>query len=871
MLHTSILFLRKKSFLINRKAFFLPSILLFFAPTVKTTGFIITLLFFLSCSTKKEGVVLPNTEGCVEIRIDDYAYNKLEGYRDVALKNGVIDKSLKKYVKATITYHGVKTLVKLRLKGDWVDHLKEDKWSFRIKVPGNNAFLGLKSFSIQSPHTRSFIHEWFMHQAYLKEGVLTTRYEFISVSINGKKMGVYALEEHFDKQLVEAKNKREGPILKFNEEGVWETRIGDPGSYHSLPYFAAAEVVPFKKNRTIKSPVLRSHFKTAQNLLLRYKAFDENIDEIFDLDRLARFYALTDLANTDHPLIWHNLRFYYNPVSRKLEPIAYDCYPEKVEMSVNQPIFGYSKDKTAFPDFKFIHYNIFNNDDFKALYVSYLKEFSSDKYLNALFNELDASLTSIGKLLYPEYPDSKFNKSFYRNNIKSIQETLPDYIGSDTKYNLQDYPFEDLANTKTYYYNTGLKAYSSPFQDSAVNVIQLLNFHSTPITVVGYALKKNKDSIIYLGQVKTIDQFNKNLPVHFLSLPKSAQTIYFLANHRIPDTLNVSISKWALNQKLIKPVDRLFESELSNFPFIEINTLSKLLIVKKGVHVLSIDLVVPKGWTLVLEKGCEIDLINKAAIISYSPIHAEGSKEENIMIYSSDKTGQGVTVIDNYGNSLLQNVVFNHLRTLTKYGWQLTGAVTFYQSNIIIENCTFKNNFCEDAVNLVQSNFTFSNSTVENTFSDGFDSDFSSGTISNSMFKKTGNDCIDLSGSNVEIFRCEIKNCGDKGVSGGENSIVKIENTKINKAKIAIASKDLSVVTVSSVTIQNVDYGFVAFQKKPEFGPAKIIVTKASGTVMKNKNLVDINSLLINKAGSKTDTLLGLKAIDLEALYPPFN
>ena len=834
---------------------------------MRLVAYISFVVLIASCANTNKKQIVFDDHNAIEINISASDYKQLENYRNIALVNGVIDKSLKKYVKGTITYHGKEVPIKIRLKGDWVDHLKTNKWSFRIKVTGNNALLGLKSFSIQSPHTRSFLHEWFMHQVYLQEGVLTTRYEFVPVIINGKQIGVYALEEHFDKQLPEAKGKREGPILKFNEEGVWETRVGDPGSYHSLPYFAAAEVTPFKKNRTANNPVLKNHFKTAQNLLLRYKGFDGNIGELFDLDKLARFYALTDLANTDHALIWHNLRFYYNPVSRKLEPVAYDCYPEEVEMSANQPIFGYSKNKTTFPDYSFIHYNIFNNASFKASYVSYLQKFSSGKYLDSLFSELDPSLTSLGKLLAQEYPDSKFDKSFYLNNIKAIQETLPEYINSDIKYSLSDYPFEDFTNTKTYYYNTGLKAYSDPFQDSAANIVQLINFHSTPVTIVGYGMKKDKDSIIYLEQEKSIDKFNKNLPVHFLNLPKSTKKIYFLANHRILDTLHISISKWAFNKKVITPVDGLVLSSLSRIPFVEMSATSKLLVVKKGVHILSEDLIVPKGWTLVLEKGCEIDLINSAAIISYSPVRAKGSKEEKILIYSSDNTGQGVAIINNYDSSLFQNVVFSNLGTLAKYGWQLTGAVTFYQSNVFIENCTFKNNSCEDAINLVQSNFTFSNSIIENTFSDGLDSDFSRGIISHSIFKNTGNDCIDLSGSNVEISYCEIVNSGDKGVSGGENSVVKIENTKINKAKIAIASKDLSTVALSSVVVENVDYKLVAFQKKPEFGPAKIIVTGGDTDLSSVKNLVDKGSLLILKG----DTIIGVKLIDVGSLYKEFN
>ena len=169
---------------------------------MKVLGFITLAVMLFSCVNKKEkgSVLTPNT--CAEIYISDSSYQQLKLYRNTALENGVIDKSLKKYVRATLTYKGEAVPVKLRLKGDWIDHLKGEKWSFRIKVTGDNAFLGLKSFSIQSPHTRSFLHEWFMHQVYLREGVLTTRYDFVPIVINGKPMGVYALEEHFALSLI---------------------------------------------------------------------------------------------------------------------------------------------------------------------------------------------------------------------------------------------------------------------------------------------------------------------------------------------------------------------------------------------------------------------------------------------------------------------------------------------------------------------------------------------------------------------------------------------------------------------------------------------------------------------------------------------
>lgn len=500
----------------------------------------------------------------------------------------------------------------------------------------------------------------------------------------------------------------------------------------------------------------------------------------------------------------------------------------------------------------------------------YLQRYSETKYLNEVFSQLDSSLSSIGALLANEYPDSKFNKNFYYTNIKSIQKTLPEFIESNVKYELQTHGFEDFTNTQKYYYHTGLKAYSSPYQDSTMNLVQLENFHSTPLMVIGYGLKQNKDSIITMNSPLKIEALGKNKTLHTLKLPKSAKTLFFVAEN-MPDTLRLSISKWAVDKKLIDPIKNINTKSLFEQAFLEINTAAKEVVIKKGKHVISSDLIVPRGWVLILEPGSELDIINNAAIVSYSPVLAEGTPSNKVFIHSSDGTGQGFTVIGGYDNSLLKYVTFKNLNTLQKCGWYLTGAVTFYQSNVIIENCIFEQSLCEDALNLVQSNFTFSNSSVQNTYADGLDSDFSSGQILNSSFINNGNDCIDLSGSTIKIKACTINNSGDKGVSGGENSLVEVDNSRISNAKIAVASKDLSSVFINDVEITNVDYEYVAFQKKPEYGPAKIIVTNTTEDFISHKNIIDSGSMLIKKQKERTDTILGESKINTDLLYNEFK
>ncbi|MFT7603931.1 MAG: ABC-type phosphate transport system auxiliary subunit, partial [Saprospiraceae bacterium] len=62
--------------------------------------------------------------------------------------------------------------------------------------------------------------------------------------------------------------------------------------------------------------------------------------------------------------------------------------------------------------------------------------------------------------------------------------------------------------------------------------------------------------------------------------------------------------------------------------------------------------------------------------------------------------------------------------------------------------------------------------------------------------------------------------------SVGENTDASITNISIKGANIAVAAKDLSMLVVENIEMTDCDQGFVAFQKKPEYGGANIIIKK---------------------------------------------
>ena len=210
---------------------------------------------------------------------------------------------------------------------------------------------------------------------------------------------------------------------------------------------------------------------------------------------------------------------------------------------------------------------------------------------------------------------------------------------------------------------------------------------------------------------------------------------------------------------------------------------------------------------------------------------------------------------------------FSNLTSGEGSNWTLTGAVTIYEAKVRISNSIFTKNNCEDGLNLIRCDFEMNQSEISHTTSDGFDADFCSGTLSNSSFFNTGNDCIDFSGSTITIASCSIEGSGDKGISGGEGSNLLVKDCKIKGASIGVASKDNSEVRVVETTISTCDFGFAAYMKKAEFGPALVDVESAQLKNVREPYLIELNSRVLMNGKEN----LGKKRFDIDSMYMSFS
>ena len=141
------------------------------------------------------------------IEIKPNNFKKILQTRESALKTGVLQKGMQKWVSAKLEKDKINHNIKIRLKGAFSDHWKDkSKWSYKVSINNDSKpIFGLKRFNLQPPNTMSFLYEWLFMKALKKEGLINLEVNFIDVIINDSDEGVYILQEAITNRTLENK------------------------------------------------------------------------------------------------------------------------------------------------------------------------------------------------------------------------------------------------------------------------------------------------------------------------------------------------------------------------------------------------------------------------------------------------------------------------------------------------------------------------------------------------------------------------------------------------------------------------------------------------------------------------------------------
>ena len=743
----------------------------------------------------------------ITIDIKNNDFQKLAYKREIALANGLLWSSDGDYVPAKIHYKDQTVDVKLRLKGRWPCHFDGDKWSLRIKVKGDDTLFGMQVFSINVPKTRNYINEWLLHKTLERDGLIALRDDFIDVTINGKHLGIFELEEHFDKRLIEHNKCREGPIIRFNGGGI----------------------DAYQTNKIMGNPNQYEQYIKARDLFESFESGSLETSEVFDIDKFAKFIAISDMMGAQHGFYLCNMRFYYNPITSKIEPIGYDG---DTGTKISGLLCEHDKDEVLDCPNLLLE-NFLKDPIFFEKYVQELERVSQKSYLDGLFRESNEDLQRNLDIIYRDYPYYHFSKDVFYDNQNFINKMLNP--------------------------TTGLKAYFNHLNTTNGTIIlEVGNIQQMPIEILNVSYKESQTfepkEEMYILHAKLSSEPVQHEKIEFM-LPESFNwsddcIADLRLNYKLLGTSrlrNGTLFPWSHLSEGFLATDFIRQKpNIEKFNFLFVDNASERILVKYGDWELTDSLIIPAGYTVVCVEGTRLDLNNNATVLSYSPLQFFGTEDNPIIISSSDSTGQGIAVLNADEKSVLENVVFKNLSAPSQLGWQLTGVVTFYESPVKIDGCQFSDNKVgDDMINIIRSEFKIKNSLFKHSLSDAIDVDFGKGSISQTSFVDCGNDGMDFSGSVVEVTECFVNGADDKGVSVGENSRVNINKMELKNCYIAAASKDMSQVTITNVKLSTCEVGFTAYQKKSEFGPSAMAVASVDMVNVITPYLIEEGSTLL--------------------------
>jgi hypothetical protein len=724
-------------------------------------------------------------------------WERMANVAQESLERGVIVQPKDNYVPVELEFEGEKIRAEIRIKGKMTDHVSGKKWSFRIKTKKGDAFMGMKRFSLQHPGTRNYIYEWLHQQWAAHEDFPHARYFFLQLNVNGENYGVYNLEEHFGQELMAYNEKKKGIVFRLEPDLYWSRRLNSHEGFQfdqEHTSYQSAKWDAFNEKSIQKDEALYADYQNVLVLMDAMRQGKAKVSEVLDIDKFARRYALLDLIGGWRSVDWSDIKFYYNPETHRVEPIAYESFSAfKIKDLIGD--YKFSK-RTIYHEF---HDGLFSDEEFFRLYIQYLEKYSDKAYIDAFLAKIKPELEKNLRILNSEFPYKKFEPSIYYYNAEVIKRSL---------------------NIKK-----GFHAYLA--QSESGTEVKIAPVTSLPIEVIAAKLDNKQEvkfdkPIVIESKAKGSALNYVQIQIHPEVKSKSVVLVYrILGSSKI---LQTEVYPYEyIDTYEVKNHYTGYEPNWQHFDFLYTDTALKTIHFKPGLVKIDSILVLPKGYTVVLSDKTALDFVKGSFVVSYATIKAAGTEENPLVITSSDKTGGGFLLIDSK-ESEFKHVNFSELSNPKRGNFSHTGVVNLYQSQALFNHCNFIGSMADKQLVASRSKLEIKNCT----FLAGMDAlkaIYSNLTVNQSHFLNQFDDALILVGSKAEVTNTKFSKTAGVAIDATEGSTVQLKNIEIYKVKKAIKAKDNTTVKGSGIKIRKVQTAYIADKKGDVFGPSAIELT----------------------------------------------
>ncbi|MBT4091845.1 MAG: hypothetical protein HOE30_25445, partial [Deltaproteobacteria bacterium] len=788
-------------------------------------------------NNKIKTAIFPTDAPTLFVDVKFKHFRKLNEWRKKSIAAGFGLAKLRQYVPATIRHGSMVSKVKIRLKGDLIDHYDSERWSFRIKIKGENSFLGMKTFSIQEPERRGYAAEAVFFQHLRQYDILVPRYIFVNVIFNGQTWGMMALEEVPSKELLESSRRREGVIFRYDDSSNWLALVSGKRSlakyyqnHHSTPF------APYGRKKIGKSQKLFNYYLRGISLLEGWREGRLKATDIFDVERWARLFAISEVWRSRHQLKSHNLRFYLNPVTEKFEPLVYD----RGRMFYNDTSNASSLLITR--DVPFVD-QLLQEPKFRLAFVDAMKLITNDVISGRGIDKIRPMANLLYKqLVYDKFYLMEFPFQSLISRSKALLERK-EFNQKDIR--VFEYPeiteksFESIGHGLFYRDGKGISIELSNKLPIEVHLCGLtLNDPANKPAVVLYSPGPHSGIRLKPASMSgphPISHLTKKTLKFALSGEKKVNISRLATVSVCLETASSDQPVYETIFQSARPFDRSIaitgdnnsaSTLASQFSFIK-KVSDNSVAIRPGVWRLTEPLVVPMNVSLEIPAGVTMIADPNALIVVHGSTRFLGNASNPVVLKAiNDKSHwKGIVVFHGANDrSSWRNVVIKNTTMPEYLGWTTTGAVTLHNGQIKMENVLIEGSIAEDALNIISADILLKQVRIRQTRSDAFDCDFCNGSAESVSFIDIGGDGLDISGTNISIGNADFFNIHDKAISVGEGSHLVGETISIKKSAYAVVSKDSSSVSINNIDLENIlNIGFMTYKKKSEYPGPEIL------------------------------------------------
>ena len=668
-------------------------------------------------------------KSCSDLPIFDISYSEESQIEmDKILKKAVEEVGLlmpdfNRYFKGEVTFQGKTQEMKIRLKGHHKDSHPND---LRIKLEDDGEIFGFQKLNLQPINLSP--NEAVIHRHINESGLLSSRMKLVNLRTNGVFKGIYYVEEHFKSDTFMKAHKRpNGPIIAFDENLIFgllgltqKWRFVVPQIFDYTPF------LPFGEKSLRKDDSLVDSFLYANSLLLSYyhkKWY--SAEDIFDVKKLAKTNAFISFWRGYHSLGLNNVVFYYNHFSRKIEYII----SETLGLHPKRDFYNDDHGKFIWG----------SGPQYRAYFLEELKKLKEElesgdliKKLNNWQKELFGSTQIVGRLKTKPYTKKMFlaNLNYlltdgqltHEEDIHVEPVSAPDhekvFWDSDTKIRFMISEYKEKDDRAELY---------------------LTNYISENVTITSIQFEEGKDSEpreilnrkinLSPGEqvILSVDKYlSRHSHYHVYALPGNLKEVAYVETYLSSDPLLPS-KRWDL-----APSSKNFAKK---FPEFMLDAENKTVTVREGSYHIKKNLVLPKGYCLVVEGGATLYFHKDKRVYIQGCFKSLGTKNKKVIFSGLEgETWKGVHVVGDGSASVVRNSSFSDISFEKEKEQGLFGALTFYESFVVMTDVSFQRISTEKALSFGSSELDLNQIKAPDFNGNGMDFLFSHGTVDGVKF-----------------------------------------------------------------------------------------------------------------------------------------